>query len=152
MAKIRTLRRCALFRGLQYRDLAILAPYVKEEKAKAKSWLSESGKPTRGLVVIKSGRVKLIAGDTDGSEMEIGSGEFFGELALADGDQTRAVGAQAIDSCEFLRIDPEGFRALMSKSPDVAGKLAQGILSAVSEKMVGVRTILGELIGATKAH
>ncbi len=150
MAKIKTLRRCSLFRALSYRELAILAPYMKEETIQGKAWLAEEGKPTRGLVVLKSGRAVLSAAGLEGERLEIQSGDFFGELSLVDGDQSRAVAAQALEPCEFLRLDPREYHTLCAHAPEVAGKLAQGVLQTISQKAVGMRKVLSDLLGGGK--
>ena len=142
LAKIRTLRRCALFRALTYRDLAILAPKVREETAKKGEWIAEEGKPTRGLIVITSGRVELTTSQVEGETLELGPFDYFGELSLADGDLPRGAGARALDSLEYLRIDPRDFHALSGQEPSVAGKLAQGVMSAISEKLSQARAFL----------
>lgn len=145
MAKIRTLRRCPLCRAMTYRDLAILAPFVREEGTQAENWVVEEGKPTSGLVILKSGRVRLSVSQNRAMQLELGPGEFFGELSLVNGDQTRAVGAKAIENCEYLRLHPTDYHHLMSKAPGVAAKLAQGVLESMTEKMELTKQLLKEL-------
>lgn len=146
MAKIRTLRKCLLFQELSFRDLAVLAPHVREEKAEANTPLAQSGKPTQGLIILKVGRVRLEVLGVQEGIVEIGPGDFFGELAIADGDQTRGVGAVALEACEFLRLDAKEYKTLLRDAPDVAGRVAQGVMTALAERMAAARQVLDELV------
>ena len=75
----------------------MLAPYLKEEKADAKQWLAEAGKPTKGLIVIKEGRVSICPQISNGESVELVSGDFFGEMALLDNrGRTAAVRARTV--------------------------------------------------------
>ncbi|HLG20586.1 MAG TPA: cyclic nucleotide-binding domain-containing protein [Bdellovibrionota bacterium] len=148
MAKIRTLRRCALFRNLTFRDLACLAPHIQEETVEPKTWLAEEGKPSEGLIILRTGRVRLIPAQPAGAEVILGPEDFFGELSVIDsgnGVPRRAVGAQAMERCEFLRLNGKHYQQLVSESPDVAGKVALGVLEALHRKMENVRGTMATL-------
>jgi CRP-like cAMP-binding protein len=150
MAKIRALRKCRLFRSLGFRDLAILAHHVDEGSIPAEKWLVEEGGPSDGLVIIKSGKV-IISMSSKGSEtLEMGPGEFFGELSVLHGAKTRAVGAMSVDRCEFLKLQAAAFGKLQVEAPEVAGKIAQGILEAMAEKMSATQAYLRELVSGPR--
>ena len=83
--------------------------------------------------------------------MEIGPPEFFGELSLGNGDQNRGVSAQALEECEYLRLDPSDYRSLASSAPQVATKIAQAVLWALSEKISAVHVAMAELMGSDQA-
>ncbi|MFH1262344.1 MAG: cyclic nucleotide-binding domain-containing protein [Pseudomonadota bacterium] len=144
MAKIRTLRQCSLCHAMSFRDLAILAPFVREESIKAREWLAREGKPTNGLIVLKTGRVRIGLTERAGSELEIGPGEYLGELSLVRADAPRGVGALALEDCEYLRLGTADFRELMTQAPSVAGRLAQGVLEALTEKMGLARDLIAK--------
>lgn len=151
MPKIRTLRECSIFRGMSYRDLAVLAPFVQEETASASDWIFKEGDETSGLIILQSGAAQLSLTNNVAAQIEIGPGDFFGELSLMDGGQRRAVGAQAIENCNFLRVDPRDYQALSSKSAPVAAKMAKGILESMSQKMEETKELLTDL-GLEKAE
>ncbi|MFH1017320.1 MAG: cyclic nucleotide-binding domain-containing protein [Pseudomonadota bacterium] len=146
MAKIRSLRRCALFKSLGYRDLAILAQHVEEGTAPAEKWLLEEGTPSDGMFILKSGRVSVSMKGRGDETVEMGPGEFLGELSVLPGAQVRAVGAKCLERCEYLRLATAEWEQLKIKAPDVAGKVAQGILESVAEKMSATQTYLRDLM------
>lgn len=145
MAKIRTLRRCSVCRGMTYRDLAILAPFVREENMAAEGWIVEEGKPTTGLILLQTGTARVTVSQNRSAQIDLGPGDYFGELSLVDGDQTRAVGVQAIGNCEYLRVHPTDYHQLSTRAPAVAAKLAQGVLESLTEKMELTKQLLKEL-------
>jgi CRP/FNR family transcriptional regulator, cyclic AMP receptor protein len=145
MAKIRALRLCPLCRAMTYRDLAILAPFIKEETVQASEWLVVEGKPTSGLIILKSGKVKLTLTQNSTAQVDLGPGDFFGEFSLVDGDQIRAVGAKAVEDSQCLRLHPTDYHQLMAKAPGVAAKLAQGVLESMTDKMELTKELLQEV-------
>ena len=146
MAKIRTLRRCRLFSSLNYRDLAILASHVSEEKAEKEMLISEEGKPSSGVVIIKKGKVCLKLHHQENVELEIGPEDFFGELSLIEGTQIRSINAVVLEPCEYLQIDLENYHHLMVEAPDVSAKIAWGILASVKEKMESTRDLIKDIL------
>jgi CRP-like cAMP-binding protein len=126
-----------------------LAPHISEETAEAKTWLAEEGKPSTGLIILRSGRVRLIPAQPEGAEVVLGPEDFFGELSVLEsgnGVSRRAVGAQAIDRCEYMRLSGQAYQKLLAESPDVAGKVALGVLEALHKKMDRLRDTFSDLI------
>ncbi len=146
MAKIRTLRKCALFRGLGYRDLAVLAHHVEEGSLAANKWLMEEGAPSDGVFILKNGKVRVSMKGRAGESVEMGPGEFLGELSVFEGPKTRSVGAQCLERCEYLKLGVQEYEKLRVEAPDVAGKIAQGILENLATKMSAAREYLRELV------
>jgi CRP-like cAMP-binding protein len=64
---------------------------------------------------------------------EIGSGDFFGELALLDG-QPRTRTVTALTTLEAIRIERPAFRALLRKEPDLAIGLLEGMARRTRER------------------
>ena len=89
----------------------------------------------RELVVVGEGTVRLQFSVTDDTAIEIGPGDYFGELSIANGNRPRGIGAQAVDNVAYLVLGPDEFKTLRDTSPDVATKVAQVVLEAISEKV-----------------
>jgi CRP-like cAMP-binding protein len=74
--------------------------------------------------VIVSGRAKVMRGRR--TEAELGPGDFFGELALLDGEaRTRTV--IAFTTIETIKIERTAFRGLLRKDPNLAMALLEGM-------------------------
>jgi CRP/FNR family transcriptional regulator, cyclic AMP receptor protein len=78
--------------------------------------------------VIVEGRAKVVKGKivTARREAELGPGEFFGELALLDGEP-RAATVIAATPMETIRIERAAFRRLLKDQPELALKVLEGM-------------------------
>ena len=77
---IETLRGIPLFAELDDDGLDVIARLATEFEAPAGRVLAEIGQPGSGLFVIEDGSVEVDM--PDGAVVELGPGEFFGEVAL----------------------------------------------------------------------
>ncbi len=74
------------------------------------------------LFIIISGKVKIVRTDDDGGEVILsilGSGDFFGEIAILDG-LPRSATVVSIDNSELFMIHRRGFLQVVEKAPQVA--------------------------------
>ena len=81
MAKIKPLRDCALFSGLDDRDLAMFSKVVEEKPLSAGATLFTEGMQGASMYLVASGRVKVSKLVSEGEEQVLavlGPGEFFG--------------------------------------------------------------------------
>lgn len=77
------------------------------------------------LFIIISGKVKIVRTDDDGKEVILsilGTGDFFGEMALLDG-LPRSATVVALDKTELFIIHRREFLELMETSPQIATSL-----------------------------
>jgi CRP/FNR family cyclic AMP-dependent transcriptional regulator len=85
------------------------------------------------MYLVESGRVRISVTDADGSLVtlaELARGDFFGEMALIDG-QPRSADATVIEDARFAILSRENFLAFVRSNPDVALKM----LSAVTHRL-----------------
>jgi CRP-like cAMP-binding protein len=83
------------------------------------------GDPGDALHVITAGAVKILLPSPDGEEAIIATlkaGDFFGELALLDG-QPRSATATAVEPTETLSLPRDIFRELVEKHPELRDAL-----------------------------
>ena len=148
MAKIKTLRNCPLFQDLGYRELGVLAHQVKEETAQKSTFLAEEGKPSQGLIVLKSGQVRLVNQQAEKTEVVLKAGDYFGELSLVQGNGgvSRGVAAEVMENCEFLRLDSVNYQLLALEWPDVAAKISDAVLRVIQRKLTDLRGVFSELL------
>jgi CRP-like cAMP-binding protein len=71
--------------------------------------------------------------NTKRDEVELGPGQFFGELALMSSDATRTARVRAKTQLRCLALDRTSFRALIAEHPDVAAALLEVALGRLAE-------------------
>ncbi len=73
--------------------------------------------PGDAMFFIESGRIRISVQDTDGHDTilaEMGPGDFFGEMAMLDG-QTRSADATAIEESKLAYLARDDFRGFVRK-------------------------------------
>jgi CRP-like cAMP-binding protein len=71
--------------------------------------------------------------ETKREHIELGPGEFFGELALMSTDETRTARVRAKTPLRCLALDRKGFRELVTANPEVAASLLEAALNRLAE-------------------
>jgi CRP-like cAMP-binding protein len=87
------------------------------------------------VVVILSGRVKLIAYGVDGREVRLairGAGELIGEMAALGGTR-RTASAIAVDDVEVGQLSAADLRGFLADSPDAALVLIRMLVRRLAE-------------------
>ena len=129
-----TLARVDLFRGLDKKDLRLLAASCQERKYPAGSTLMKQGDTGVGLYVITSGKVRVTrANSPDRAEEEldvVGAGSVLGEMALLD-DLPRSATVTAVDDVTALLLPIWEFRTVVRNHPEIGLKL----LSVLSKRL-----------------
>ena len=97
-----------LFAGLSRRHLGRVAKIATSRRFAPGGALVRAGEPADAFYVILDGRVRV---ETHGREIELKSGDFFGEMALLDGEPRSAtivalseVYAMVILRAKFLKL------------------------------------------------
>lgn len=111
-----------LFQTLARTDLEQLAEIMREVEIPAGKVLFEVGDPGSTMYVIKRGGVRITLPDRGGTEVvlaSLGSGEFFGELALLDGEP-RSARATAIEETTLFSLAREDFLHFIETRPQTA--------------------------------
>jgi CRP/FNR family cyclic AMP-dependent transcriptional regulator len=112
----------ALFGGLTSEERAALAARLRRRRFR-KGWtIFLHGDHGRDLFIVESGSVKICMTTADGKEITLailGPGEFFGELALLDGEP-RSSDAITMEDSEFLLLERAEFLQFINEHPSVA--------------------------------
>ncbi|MGQ9614861.1 MAG: Crp/Fnr family transcriptional regulator [Spirochaetota bacterium] len=79
------------------------------------------GEPGETMYIIQKGRVKITkrVGDVDKILTVLQKGDFFGEMAIIT-KGSRTATATAVDTCELLTFNREGFISMISKNSSIA--------------------------------
>ena len=108
-----------LFQDLDDTEVAALIVKAKEERHEDKSFVFKEREMGDAMFVVLDGTVKIVkmvAGNKFKTLVAMGVGDFFGEMALLDG-QPRSASAVSHGVARVLRIGRDEFSALMSENP-----------------------------------
>jgi CRP-like cAMP-binding protein len=92
-----------------------------------------TGDPGDSLLVVLSGRVKVVARSVDGDELTLAivqPGSVFGELSVTDGGP-RSADAEALEESRLLVVPREAVQDVCSRVPSVALALANSIAATL---------------------
>jgi CRP-like cAMP-binding protein len=128
--RLEALRRVPLFAGLDDEGLRCVAEAVNEVEVPAGQLLVQPGAAGSGMFFIADGTAVV---ETKRDEIELGPGQFFGELALISEDATRTARVQAKTELRCLALDRASFRTLVADHPDVAASLLEVALGRLAE-------------------
>jgi CRP-like cAMP-binding protein len=124
------LRRVSLFAELGEDDLQCVADAVNEVEVPAGQLLVQPGTAGSGMFFIAEGTAVV---ETKRDEIELGPGQFFGELALISENTTRTARVQAKTDLRCLALDRASFRTLVAEHPEVAASLLEVALGRLAE-------------------
>jgi len=137
------LKRVALFSGLTDSQIERLAAgSVRRSFPKGRTIVAE-GEPSQSLYVLLSGRAKVQRSDTEGKEVilaVLGPGECFGEMSLID-DAPRSASVITIESCDFMSINKESFKAILLSSPEICMRIMKGLVKRLREADKKIETL-----------
>jgi CRP-like cAMP-binding protein len=124
-ARAAGLAQVPLLAGLAPAELQTLAACLRPRHYRRGAPIFFQGDPGTGFYVIQSGRVKIALTSPDGREVVLtllGPNDFFGDLALLDGEP-RSADALALDDCRLLLLTREDFLHFLDARPQVAREL-----------------------------
>ena len=124
------LRRVPLLSDLDEAELEGIAAAASEVAFPAGQVLTQPGATGSGMFFIVEGTAVV---NTKRDEVELGPGQFFGELALMSSDATRTARVQAKTPLRCLALDRASFRKLIAEHPDVAAALLEVALGRLAE-------------------
>ena len=125
---IDSLRTVPLFAELGTRDLRRLADSMKERSFAAGDEIVAQGKGGVGFFVILEGIARV---SQDGEERgRLSAGEYFGEMALIDGDD-RTASVHADEPLRCAAMTSWIFRPFVKDHPDVAWALLTALVKRV---------------------
>jgi voltage-gated potassium channel len=127
---VEALRRVPLFVGLPDGDLAAIADAANEVEVPAGQPLTQPGQAGTGMFFIAEGTAVV---ETKREHVELGPGQFFGELALMRPDAIRTARVRAKTPLRCLALDRASFRGLVATHPEVAASLLEVALGRLAE-------------------
>ena len=131
---IDTLRQVPLFGSLDDDAAKQLCELLETLDCEAQKVLFRAGDAGDAMYVIERGKVRICVQATDGHEVtltELGRGDFFGEMALLDG-QRRSANAVVAEDARLAVLSREHFLSfIMGGNPNVALEM----LTALADRL-----------------
>ncbi len=128
------LEKIPLFSGLTEEQIRDLEKVASKKKYPKNTIIFSEGDKTDSLYVITDGKIKVTINDEDGKEIILsilGSGEYFGEMALLD-NQPRSACAMTKEPTELLQFAKDDFMQIFSSNP-IAFNLLRGLIQRLRE-------------------
>src|SRR5437773_3079161 len=120
---IDTLRHVPLFESLDDEAAAELCHLLERIDSRAGSVLFRAGDEGDAMYIIERGKIRICVRATDGHEVtltELRRGDFFGEMALLDGQRRRSADAIVAEDARLAVLSREHFLSFMRGTPNVA--------------------------------
>jgi CRP-like cAMP-binding protein len=128
-AEVEALRKVPFFEDLTPEDLDRIARIGERRSfAPGEAMVAKAG-VGGGLFVILSGSATVEAG---GRTHSLGSGTFFGEMALLSG-RPRSATVRAAEPVEAMVLEAMYFRPFLIKNPSVAVTILEGVVERLRE-------------------
>lgn len=108
-----------LFAGLGEEDTQELLATFRHRSATPGQRLIRVGDRAETVFFIAAGAVEVAVA---GKKIRLGSGEYFGEMALLSGER-RTADVTAVDYCELFTLDRRDFRRFLSQHPSVKASI-----------------------------
>ncbi len=132
MTDVASLRRIPLFADLGDDALERIAAIATEVEAPEGQVLARSDDTASGLFVIEEGSVVVEARER---QIELGPGEFVGELALLVPDSTRVARVRACAPTRCLAIGRADFERLLEEEPRIAVAMLRVLARRLMDEM-----------------
>ncbi len=119
------LRSVPLFSSLDSKGTAELGEYLTIHDYPRAATIFRTGDPGDAMYLIDVGKVQISITDADGAAVtlaELGPGDFFGDMAMLDG-QGRSANAIAIEDARLAKLTRDDFLSFMRSDPRVALEL-----------------------------
>jgi len=104
-----------------------------------------AGDAATALYLIQDGTVRLTKSSPGAKTIEVatlGSGSHFGEMPLIDGAE-RSATAQTLEPTAVFRFDYDRVRALLDRSPTIAGVFYRALARFLSNRLRQTTTDMG---------
>src|SRR5690242_6538289 len=116
------LRAVPLFESLDDDAADTLCSLLNVEECEAGSILFQAGDAGDSMYLIEDGKVQISMRSSDGEDLilaVLGPGDFFGEMALIDGNP-RSANASVVEHSRLAILSRPHFLSFLSSSPNVA--------------------------------
>jgi CRP-like cAMP-binding protein len=138
MADKSELKQQILFSDLTDAELGKISQMIALEKFSKGKPIFKAGEPTKGIFLVKNGKVEISMLTADGWKQTLAvllENHIFGELSVIEDKKTHGADATAIDDTEVYRFKTEDFKALEQSDAVLMYKIMKTI-ARISSKNV----------------
>ena len=122
METIDILKSNELFKGLEEKELSIIAELTTKKTVLKNTLVVSEGDTSNSMYLIKEGKVNVTLTNEEGKEMiltTLQQGDNFGELSLLD-DDPRSANVIALEKCVFIVLHKADFHQLLKQNSTIA--------------------------------
>ena len=137
------LRRVPAFRQLTDEQISLLAKRVGTQRFERGEVIFHQGDSGHILYIIAQGQVRIFQVSQAGLELAVAifsDGDFFGELALLDG-QPRGASAAAMEQTTVLTLHRTAFQHTLSTSPPIAAAILEVMAARLRESNIRAKQL-----------
>ena len=131
---LQVLGQVPIFENLTPKELKDLARLTHERFYKANEPVFKKLAPGEGMYVILKGTVEIKDPDSNTTFATLGSGDFFGELALLD-EEPRSAMAVATEASELIGFFRTDLLTLMKRGPELGNKILLNLSRVLGERL-----------------
>lgn len=127
------LKSIEIFEGLAVGELAAVASVTEEASFDEQRVVIQQGDPGNTLYLVIDGEVAVIKRQEDGGELEldrIGSGDYFGEMALFE-QIPRTATIRTVKPCRMLLLHKQQFDEMVREYPQIALEICKVLSSRI---------------------
>jgi CRP/FNR family transcriptional regulator, cyclic AMP receptor protein len=127
------LRLTSLLGSAPDEDLRAVAAGSRVRRFRRGQVVFSMGDPSDALLVVISGRIKVVVHSADGGELTLTilqAGDVCGELSVADGGP-RSADAETLEDCQLLMVPRAVFQDVCSRVPSVAQALTESLAATL---------------------
>jgi CRP/FNR family cyclic AMP-dependent transcriptional regulator len=133
----KSLKAIPIFKSLRKRDIANLMSIIHNRNYLAGEYVFYQGDPGIGLYIVREGEIEIVRESDKGDKVKLASankGDFFGELALIDGEKRSASALAKTDTKLSVIFKPD-LDEFIEKYPKKGIKILQGIAEITTVRL-----------------
>ena len=130
-----------LFDNIPLRHVKALAENMHVRKYQKDEWVFRRGDQGAGAIMVLEGQVKISANQIELAELE--TGDFFGEIALAENDK-RTADAQCIEPCRLVFFLKQELEEWIEVEPRLGNIFLMNLASTLAQRLHLANQLLSE--------
>lgn len=137
MVSVSELKKQVLFEDISNPDLEKLSKVIKEMSLKKDDFLFKEGDDTKGIYMIRSGKIEITKVTPDGWKQTLAvlkEGHFFGELSILENRKHEA-NAVATEKTELLKLAKDDFEKMEKEEQSLAFQIIKKLALVMSKNL-----------------